>query len=67
MRIVIEIESTKELNPNRSHWLKSCPQCSGRIGLPVFKLYPDDFGESQARGPGKSGAQSYCLMCRSEK
>lgn len=66
MKIAIDVE-TQHLNPKVSHWLKSCPRCSERAGIPVFKLYPDDFGESEARGPGKAGAQSHCLKCRSEK
>lgn len=67
MKIAIDFEHTVDLNPNYSHWLKSCPRCSKKAGMVVFKLYPADFGESEARGPGKAGAQSHCLKCRGEK
>lgn len=67
MIIAIDTGNITYFNPDKSHWLKSCPQCSRYAGHPVFKPYPDAFGESQARGDHHKGAQSWCLECRRER
>ena len=46
---------------------KSCPQCSGLNGAEhVYRLYPKDFGTSEAREAAgvEDGMQSWCLRCR---
>jgi len=50
---------------SKSHYLKSCPNCSQREGYLVFKPYPEAFGESKKRSKG--GAQSWCQECRTKQ
>lgn len=68
MKIAIEMinEHYDNLNPEKSHWMKSCPECSRNARYPVFKLYPEAFGASVARGDHHAGAQSWCLECRTK-
>lgn len=57
--------TTIEIDLGVSHWLKSCPECSRRIGALVFKPYPDAFGQSVKReNQEHRGAQPWCFECR---
>jgi hypothetical protein len=49
----------------KSHWMKSCPECSRKAGRVVFLPYPEAFGESEKRETQQhKGAQSWCTKCR---
>jgi len=51
-----------------SYWMKSCPNCSRKAGVVVYKRWPDEFGVSEARRGSKStGTQSWCSKCRREQ
>jgi hypothetical protein len=52
---------------NKSHWQKSCPNCSRKVGTVVFKPYPEAFGQSEKREHTRDNAQSWCTECRAEK
>ncbi len=60
----------EETDLSKSHWLKSCPECSRKAGQVVYKKYPEDFGESEAESRQTQthrGSQSWCSECRSTK
>lgn len=50
---------------NKSHWKKSCPECSRKTGVVVYKDYPEAFGQSEKRIT-RDNAQSWCVACRKE-
>ncbi len=56
---------------NKSHWMKTCPNCSAIAKVRVFKVWPDEFGTSDERvGETQkqvTGTQSWCIECRAKK